>query len=78
MTMENIAGKNPVNHVGKLYSLAACLIADDVVETIDEVVAAECRLVSQIGRPIDEPQIVDFRRLHGPRTVSAGSRSRVR
>jgi S-adenosylmethionine synthetase len=61
MTMESIAGKNPVNHVGKLYNLAAGLIADDLVREIDEVEAAECYLVSQIGRPIDEPQIVEVR-----------------
>ena len=61
MTMECVAGKNPVNHVGKLYNLAAGLIADDIVRTVDEVTAAECYLVSQIGQPIDRPQIVDLR-----------------
>jgi S-adenosylmethionine synthetase len=61
MTLECVAGKNPVNHVGKLYNLAAALIADDIVHAIEEVVAAECYLVSQIGQPIDQPQIVDVR-----------------
>jgi len=61
MTLECVAGKNPVNHVGKLYNIAAALIADDIVHAIEEVVAAECYLVSQIGQPIDQPQIVDVR-----------------
>jgi S-adenosylmethionine synthetase len=61
MTMESLAGKNPVNHVGKLYNLAAGLIAEDVVADIDEIEAAECYLVSQIGRSISEPQIIDVR-----------------
>ena len=61
MTMESLAGKNPINHVGKLYNLAAGLIADDIVRDIAAVEAAECYLVSQIGRPIGEPQIIDLR-----------------
>jgi S-adenosylmethionine synthetase len=60
MTMESVAGKNPVNHVGKLYSLAAGLIAQTLAE-IEGITAAECFLVSQIGRPITEPQIIDIR-----------------
>jgi S-adenosylmethionine synthetase len=61
MTMEALAGKNPVNHVGKLYNLAAGLIADDIVRGLGEVEAAECYLASQIGRPIREPQMIDLR-----------------
>jgi S-adenosylmethionine synthetase len=77
MTMECVAGKNPVNHVGKLYNLAAGLIADDIVRAIDAVKAAECYLVSQIGKPIDQPQIVDLR-LRTARGVSlAGLRPQL-
>jgi S-adenosylmethionine synthetase len=61
MTMESVAGKNPVNHVGKLYNIAAGLIADDVVRELPQVGACECRLVSRIGHPIDDPQIADLR-----------------
>jgi S-adenosylmethionine synthetase len=59
MTMESLAGKNPVTHVGKLYNLAAGLIAADILQCVPTATAAECRLVSQIGRPIKEPQLVD-------------------
>lgn len=61
MTMESVAGKNPVSHVGKLYNVAAGLIADAIVRELPEISAAECYLVSQIGRPIDDPQLADIR-----------------
>jgi S-adenosylmethionine synthetase len=63
MTMEAATGKNPVNHVGKLCQLAAHRVAEAVVSELEEVVAAECYLVSQIGRPVREPQLVDLRLL---------------
>lgn len=63
MTLESVAGKNPVSHVGKLYNIAAGLIAQQLVEGIDEVLAANCVLVSRIGEPISSPQIVDVRLL---------------
>ena len=61
MNMEAAAGKNPVTHVGKLYNIIAHSIAAAVVEDIVEVSAAECYLVSQIGRPVSEPQLVELR-----------------
>jgi S-adenosylmethionine synthetase len=61
MTMESVAGKNPVTHVGKLYNLSAGLMAAALVEDIPALAEAVCVLVSQIGRPIDDPQIVDLR-----------------
>jgi S-adenosylmethionine synthetase len=57
MTMESVAGKNPVNHVGKLYNLAANAIAAGVVREVPAVAAAECVLVSRIGRPVADPEI---------------------
>jgi S-adenosylmethionine synthetase len=61
MTMESVAGKNPVTHVGKLYNLAAGLAAERLVAALPGVRAAECVLVSRIGHPIDEPQLVEVR-----------------
>ena len=61
MTIEAAAGKNPVSHVGKLYNVVAGQIARDLVATLPGVSAAECVLVSRIGQPIDEPQIVHLR-----------------
>jgi S-adenosylmethionine synthetase len=61
MTLESAAGKNPVNHVGKLYQFAAQRICDNLREEIAAVRGAECVLVSRIGHPIDDPQVVDVR-----------------
>jgi S-adenosylmethionine synthetase len=61
MTMESCAGKNPVTHVGKLYNVVAALIAEQIVNEVPEVAEAECRLVSRIGGPISDPDVVDIR-----------------
>ncbi|MDH3661454.1 MAG: methionine adenosyltransferase [Alphaproteobacteria bacterium] len=57
-TMESVAGKNPVTHVGKLYNLSAGLAAQSLVERVPDVKAAQCIMVSEIGRPIDQPAFV--------------------
>jgi S-adenosylmethionine synthetase len=53
--MESVAGKNPVTHVGKLYNLCAGLAAEALVERLADVEAAQCIMVSEIGRPITQP-----------------------
>ncbi len=58
MTLEATAGKNPVSHVGKLYQVYAQLIVDRICTEIPEVRAASCAMLSQIGAPITEPQLV--------------------
>ncbi|HEY5604502.1 MAG TPA: methionine adenosyltransferase [Gammaproteobacteria bacterium] len=60
MNMEAAAGKNPVTHVGKLYNIVANNIAVDIVKVLPEVAHAQCYLVSRIGFPINEPQVVDL------------------
>jgi S-adenosylmethionine synthetase len=59
MTLEAAAGKNPITHVGKLYNIAANQIAGKIVAEIPEVTTAYCYLVSQIGKPVREPQFID-------------------
>jgi S-adenosylmethionine synthetase len=59
--VEAAAGKNPVTHAGKIYNIVAQRIATAVVQEIAEVEEAQCYLVSRIGHPIDEPQVVDLR-----------------
>jgi S-adenosylmethionine synthetase len=59
MTMESVAGKNPVTHVGKLYNIAASLIAQRLVDDVPGLDEAQCLIVSQIGFPLDQPQAVD-------------------
>ena len=60
MTMEAVAGKNPVTHVGKLYNLLASRMAADVVTGCPGVTGAECVLVSGIGRSVSDPRLVDL------------------
>ena len=59
MSIESVAGKNPVTHVGKLYNIAASLIAQRLVEELPGVDEAQCVMVSQIGRAVDQPQAVE-------------------
>jgi S-adenosylmethionine synthetase len=61
MSLEAAAGKNPVTHVGKLYNLLADRIARALVAEIPGVREAYCFLVSRIGRPITEPQLMDLK-----------------
>ncbi|HEX9131641.1 MAG TPA: methionine adenosyltransferase [Ktedonobacteraceae bacterium] len=76
MTLEAVAGKNPVNHVGKLYNLVASRIAAAITAEIRGVPDAACVLVSQIGRPVTDPQVVDVRMtFKEPRSAEAVKRS---
>ncbi len=61
MSLEAAAGKNPVSHIGKIYNVVANIIADRVVNEIEEVEESYCYIVSQIGKPINEPQICDVK-----------------
>ena len=54
MTMEAIAGKNPVSHVGKIYNVMAQKVAADIAE-MEGVAEAYVTLVSKIGSPISQP-----------------------
>ncbi len=61
MSLEAAAGKNPVNHVGKIYNLLSNLIAQDVVkETGGNVKEIHVRILSQIGKPVDQPQVASL------------------
>jgi S-adenosylmethionine synthetase len=59
MSMEASSGKNPVNHIGKIYNLLSTEIAQDVVEQVEGIRDLRVRLLSQIGRPIDQPHVAD-------------------
>jgi len=58
MSMESVAGKNPVSHVGKIYNIAASRIAADLVARIPALESVTCDLVSRIGRKVRDPQLV--------------------
>ncbi|MFP3259646.1 MAG: methionine adenosyltransferase [Sulfolobus sp.] len=59
MSLEATAGKNPVNHVGKIYNVLANLIAQKVSKEVKGVKSVQVEVLGQIGRPIDDPLIAN-------------------
>ncbi|MDD2439543.1 MAG: methionine adenosyltransferase [Methanosarcinaceae archaeon] len=57
MSMEATSGKNPINHIGKIYNLLSTQMAKDIVKAVPEVEDVYIRLLSQIGKPIDQPLV---------------------
>jgi S-adenosylmethionine synthetase len=55
MGTEAAAGKNPVSHVGKIYTIFTHQVAQKVYEEVEGVREVYIWMVSQIGKPIDEP-----------------------
>ncbi len=58
MSMEATSGKNPINHVGKIYNLLSNQMAADIVESVESVKQIHIMILSQIGKPIDQPKAV--------------------
>lgn len=59
MSLEASSGKNPVAHIGKLYNVMAHRIAEQVVEENEKADEAHVVLLSQIGQPINDPQVAN-------------------
>jgi S-adenosylmethionine synthetase len=59
MSMEGTSGKNPVNHTGKLYNLVANKIANEIVETVEGIEEVYIKILSEIGRRIDDPRVAN-------------------
>jgi len=57
MSTEAAAGKNPISHVGKIYSLLTHRVADEIYKKAPGIREVYVWLCSQIGLPIDEPLI---------------------
>ncbi|MDI6718170.1 MAG: methionine adenosyltransferase [Methanomicrobiales archaeon] len=55
MSMEAVSGKNPINHIGKIYNLLATDVASRCVQRVDGIEEIYVRFLSQIGNPIDHP-----------------------
>lgn len=54
MSLEAVAGKNPVSHIGKIYNLKAQEIAK-LIQKENGLREVEIQLLSQIGQPITKP-----------------------
>ena len=72
MSMEATSGKNPINHIGKIYNLLATQIAQDCVREVDGIEEMYVRILSQIGYPIDQPHVASAQVLTNP-GVAIGS-----
>lgn len=59
MSLEATSGKNPINHVGKIYNILSGLIASDIAKNIPGVEDVYVRILSQIGHPIDQPLVAN-------------------
>jgi len=66
---EAAAGKNPVSHVGKIYNLLTHRIANQVYEKVPGVEEVYIWLLSQIGKPIDQPAIAAAQTVMKPGTT---------
>ncbi|KAF5429957.1 S-adenosylmethionine synthetase, partial [Candidatus Methanophagaceae archaeon] len=50
ISLEASAGKNPVNHTGKIYNLLAGKIANEIVDSVEGVREVDIKILSEIGR----------------------------
>jgi S-adenosylmethionine synthetase len=58
MSLEATAGKNPVNHVGKIYNVMAMLISKKIIKET-KIRNVQVEVLGQIGRPINDPLVVN-------------------
>ena len=65
MSMEATSGKNPINHIGKIYNILAPQIANACVAGVEGIEECYVRLLSQIGTPIDHPLVASVQVLPG-------------
>ncbi|MGH2639623.1 MAG: methionine adenosyltransferase, partial [Rhabdochlamydiaceae bacterium] len=59
MTLEATAGKNPISHTGKIYNICASTIVNQILKEHPELEQISCYIVSEIGKPINEPQAIN-------------------
>jgi len=59
MTLEATAGKNPISHTGKIYNICASTIVSQILKEHSDLEQVNCYIVSEIGKPINEPQAVN-------------------
>ena len=60
MSLEASAGKNPVSHIGKIYNHFAFDLSRAIVDN-HLADAADVFIVSQIGKPITQPQLLHLK-----------------
>ena len=66
MSMEATSGKNPINHIGKIYNLLSTQVARECVEKVKGIDEIYIRILSQIGNPIDQPLVASAQIIPAP------------
>ncbi|HON81418.1 MAG TPA: methionine adenosyltransferase [Methanoregulaceae archaeon] len=66
MSMEATSGKNPINHIGKIYNLLSTELAQQCAREVEGIEEIYIRLLSQIGKPIDQPLVASVQVLMKP------------
>lgn len=61
------AGKNPVSHVGKIYSYFSSHLAEQISANVPGIREVYVQLCSQIGKPIDAPLTTSLKLILQPR-----------
>ncbi|MCP8312044.1 MAG: methionine adenosyltransferase [Candidatus Methylarchaceae archaeon HK02M1] len=56
-SMEASAGKNPINHTGKLFNVLAQRITDKIYDEVKGIKEVYLHMLSCIGKPIDQPKM---------------------
>ena len=74
---EAAAGKNPVSHVGKIYNILTYDIAETIYKRVPGLEEVYVWLLSQIGRPIDDPLIAAAQVIPKPGTKLAEVRGEI-
>jgi S-adenosylmethionine synthetase len=60
MSLEATCGKNPINHVGKLYNLLSMVAAEQIAKEVPGIEEIYIKILSQIGKPIDQPHVASL------------------
>jgi len=74
---EAAAGKNPVSHVGKIYNVLTHRIANQVYEKVPGIEEVYIWLLSQIGKPVDQPAIAAAQTIMKPNTSIEDAREDI-
>jgi len=74
---EAAAGKNPVSHVGKIYNVLTHRIADAIYKRVPGLEEVYVWLLSQIGRPVDDPLVAAAQVILKPGTKLAEVRGEI-
>lgn len=77
MGTEAAAGKNPVSHVGKIYTIMTHQVAAKIYEEVRGIREVYVWMLSQIGAPIDHPKVAAAQIILQKRAREATARRKV-